>query len=130
MEIGQYGGEILGEEDFLSDDFLFGDFCKVCLFLGFMILDLMLDLYLRVFEILCLDLWRESDGVSESSESELKSNNFVIPVIIVLVTVPKKTLPKAETREICFLRILLTVKELYELRSVLKANWRNRAMEK
>ena len=40
---------------------------------------------------LFLVLWCERDGVSESSESEIKSGGFIIAVIIVLVTVPKKS---------------------------------------
>ena len=57
--------------------------------LGFKILDFMLGLHLWVFNLLFIDLWSESNGVSESFESELESGGFTKAVIFVLVLIPK-----------------------------------------
>ena len=81
-----YGGEILSEENFISDEFITGDLCMVFLFSRFISLDLTLGLCSRDLIVLFLVLWRERDGVSES----LEAGGFVIAVIVVLVTVPKK----------------------------------------
>ena len=80
MEIRGCGGEILSEKDFLI-----GDHCMVFLFLRLKSLDLILRWLELTLELLRLDLWCEGDGVSK-----LESEGFIIAVIIVLVTVPKK----------------------------------------
>ena len=59
---------------------------------------------------LFLVLWCERDGVSESSESEIKSGGFIIAVIIVLVTVPKKSKTKSRNKRDLFLKNFLNSK--------------------